>query len=101
MGRTLGPALSVRNQRGLIVGADAYLAARAQFVRADTDVTGLANKLSKVAGRLKDHRDMFSFSNTHVGFPAEVSLREHHFTEDGNAWPTAADINRTSGTAPR
>ena len=75
------------------MGADAYLAARAAFERANANVSNLGTRIARIGEALKINRGSFCFSNVQGGFPAEVVMGRQSITDDGNTWPSATAIN--------
>jgi hypothetical protein len=75
------------------VGADAYLAARAAFERANANVTNLGTRIAKIGDVLRMNRGGFCFSNVPGGFPAATIMGSQSASDDGNTWPTATAIN--------
>lgn len=75
------------------MGADAYLAARAAYERANANVSNLGTRVARIGEALKINRGSFCFSNTEGGFPAEVVMGRQSITDDGNTWPSAKTIN--------
>lgn len=71
---------------------DAYIAGRAEFIRINDEITALAANISSVGQALTARREVFSFSNTGVGMPMEVSLVQGNPSADGDRWPSAKQI---------
>lgn len=75
------------------MGADAYLAARAAFERANANISNLGTRIARIGEALKLNRSSFCFSNVQGGFPAEVVMGRQSISDDGNTWPSATAIN--------
>lgn len=68
---------------------EAYIAARANYVRVNSSLDDLASHISTVGRHLTQTRSRFSFSNTNQGLPIEATMARDSVSADGNAWPSA------------
>lgn len=71
---------------------EAYIAARANYVRVNTALDSLASSISAVGRALTQNRARFSFSNTGQGLPIEAMMARDSISADGNDWPSARQI---------
>jgi hypothetical protein len=71
---------------------DAYITARAIYVRVNASLDELSSLVSGVGRSLVQQRARFSFSNTGQGLPMEAMTSRDSVSADGNSWPTAQQI---------
>lgn len=71
---------------------DNYVAARAEFVRVDAEITELGKCIVEVGNAISQKRARFSFSNTGQGLPMEAMMSRDSVSADGNQWPSAQGI---------
>jgi hypothetical protein len=67
---------------------DNYLDRRAEFQRADAEVTAVARNLTAVGTALATGRGRFSFANCPSGLPAEAVLSRNRLNANANDWKT-------------
>ena len=74
---------------------DAYIAARAEFVRIDAEVSELGKNIAEIGNTISQRRARFSFSNTGQGLPMEAMMSRDSVSADGSQWPSAERIMET------
>lgn len=71
---------------------DQYIAARAEFVRIDAEVSELGKNIAEIGNTITQKRARFSFSNTGQGLPMEAVMSRDSVSADGNQWPSAQRV---------
>lgn len=71
---------------------DDYIAARAEFVRIDAEISELGKSIAEIGNTIAQKRARFSFSNTGQGLPMEAMMSRDSVSADGSQWPTAQRI---------
>lgn len=69
-----------------------YLDRRAEFQRADAEVTAVARDITAVGTALAIGRGRFSFANCPSGLPAEAVLSRNRLSANANDWKTPQQI---------
>lgn len=74
---------------------DEYIAARAEFVRTDAEISELGQVIANIGNTIRQKRARFSFSNTGQGLPMEAMMSRDSVSSDGRQWPSAQGIMET------